>query len=43
MTSIAPDEALLAGLVHDLGAFYMLYRASQYDGTAHAARHRAGT
>lgn len=30
MTSIAPDEALLAGLVHDLGAFYMLYRASQY-------------
>jgi HD-like signal output (HDOD) protein len=27
---IAPDEALLAGLVHDLGAFYMLYRASQY-------------
>ncbi|MBU1237056.1 MAG: HDOD domain-containing protein [Gammaproteobacteria bacterium] len=31
MTSIAPDEALLAGLVHDLGAFYMLYRASQYE------------
>lgn len=30
MTSVAPDEALLAGLVHDLGAFYMLYRASQY-------------
>ena len=30
MTSIAPDEALLAGLVHDLGAFYMLYRAGQY-------------
>jgi HD-like signal output (HDOD) protein len=31
MTShIAPDEALLAGLVHDLGAFYMLYRAAQY-------------
>lgn len=30
MTNIAPDEALLAGLVHDLGAFYMLYRASQY-------------
>lgn len=25
-----PDEALLAGLVHDLGAFYMLYRAAQY-------------
>jgi HD-like signal output (HDOD) protein len=31
MTNIAPDEALLAGLVHDLGAFYMLYRASQYE------------
>jgi len=30
LTSINPDEALLAGLVHDLGAFYMLYRASQY-------------
>lgn len=25
-----PDEAYLAGLVHDLGAFYMLYRAVQY-------------
>ena len=24
-TRINPDEALLAGLVHDLGAFYMLY------------------
>jgi len=30
MTHISPDEAMLAGLVHDLGAFYMLYRASQY-------------
>jgi HD-like signal output (HDOD) protein len=30
MTRISPDEALLAGMVHDLGAFYMLYRASQY-------------
>ena len=29
-TRINPDEALLAGLIHDLGAFYMLYRASQY-------------
>ena len=28
-TRINPDEALLAGLVHDLGAFYMLYRAVQ--------------
>jgi HD-like signal output (HDOD) protein len=31
MTRIGPDEALLAGLIHDLGAFYMLYRASQYE------------
>lgn len=30
-TRIAPDEALLAGLVHDLGAFYMLYRATRYE------------
>lgn len=30
LTKINPDEALLAGLVHDLGAFYMLYRATQY-------------
>ena len=29
-TRISPEEALLAGLVHDLGAFYMLYRATQY-------------
>jgi HD-like signal output (HDOD) protein len=29
-TRINPDEALLAGLVHDLGAFYMLYRVAQY-------------
>jgi len=29
-TRINPDEALLVGLVHDLGAFYMLYRAVQY-------------
>ena len=27
---ISPDQAFLAGLMHDLGAFYMLYRASQY-------------
>lgn len=25
------DEAMLAGLIHDLGAFYMLYRATQYE------------
>lgn len=30
LTRIKPDEAMLAGLVHDLGAFYMLYRATQY-------------
>ena len=29
-TRVNPDEALLAGLVHDLGAFYMAYRAAQY-------------
>jgi HD-like signal output (HDOD) protein len=29
-TRINADEAMLAGLVHDLGAFYMLYRAAQY-------------
>lgn len=28
---VNPEEALLAGLVHDLGAFYMVYRAAQYD------------
>lgn len=31
LTRINPEEAMLAGLVHDLGAFYMLYRATQYD------------
>jgi HD-like signal output (HDOD) protein len=29
-TKISPDEAMLAGLVHDLGAFYMMYRGVQY-------------
>ena len=29
-TRVNPDEALLAGLIHDLGAFYMVYRAAQY-------------
>lgn len=28
---IRPEEAMFAGLVHDLGAFYMLYRAAQYE------------
>lgn len=36
---INKDEAMLAGLIHDLGAFYMLYRASQYD----ELRHRPDT
>lgn len=30
-TRLNADEAMLAGLIHDLGAFYMLYRATQYD------------
>lgn len=30
LTTIHPDEAYMAGLVHDIGAFYMLYRATQY-------------
>jgi HD-like signal output (HDOD) protein len=29
-TRINAEEAMLAGLVHDLGAFYMLYRGAQY-------------
>jgi len=29
------DEAMLAGLIHDLGAFYMLYRATQYEELRH--------
>ncbi len=29
-TRLNPEEALLAGLVHDLGASYMLYRVTQY-------------
>lgn len=31
LTRLNPDEAMLAGLIHDLGAFYMLYRATQYE------------
>jgi len=31
LTRLNPEDAMLAGLVHDLGAFYMLYRAAQYD------------
>lgn len=31
LTRINPDEAMLAGMIHDVGAFYMMYRASQYE------------
>lgn len=31
LSRINPEEAMLAGLIHDLGAFYMLYRATQYE------------
>lgn len=34
-TRINPEEAMLAGLIHDLGAFYMLYRATRYDELVH--------
>ncbi|HJW26229.1 MAG TPA: HDOD domain-containing protein [Rhodocyclaceae bacterium] len=27
---VNPDEALLAGMVHDIGIFYLLYRAADY-------------
>ncbi|MBS1190720.1 MAG: putative signal transduction protein [Rhodocyclaceae bacterium] len=27
---VNPDEALLAGMVHDIGIFYLLYRAAKY-------------
>lgn len=30
LSRIPPEEAQFAGLIHDLGAFYMLYRAAQY-------------
>lgn len=30
LTRLSPEEAQLSGLVHDLGAFYLLYRAKQY-------------
>lgn len=30
LTKLNPEEAMLAGLIHDIGAFYMLYRAAQY-------------
>src|SRR5574343_840137 len=35
LTRINPEEAMLAGLIHDLGAFYMLYRATQYEELRH--------
>ncbi len=31
LTRLNAEDALLAGLVHDLGAFYMLYRSTQYE------------
>jgi len=31
MTRTQPDEGLLAGMVHDLGAFFLLYRFRQYE------------
>lgn len=27
---VSPDDAMMAGLVHDIGIFYLLYRASEY-------------
>lgn len=38
-TRLNPEEAMLAGMIHDLGAFYMLYRASKYE----ELRHRPDT
>jgi HD-like signal output (HDOD) protein len=29
-SSLSPDSAMLAGLLHDIGKFYILYRASKY-------------
>jgi HD-like signal output (HDOD) protein len=31
MTRLNHEDAFFAGLVHDVGAFYMLYRAAEYD------------
>ena len=31
LSRINPEEAQLAGLIHDIGGFYMLYRAAHYD------------
>lgn len=31
LSRINPDEAQLAGLIHDIGGFYMLYRAAHYE------------
>lgn len=30
LSDLDPEEASLTGLIHDLGAFYLLYRAAQY-------------
>lgn len=31
LTKINPDEAMLVGMIHDIGGFYMIYRAAQYE------------
>lgn len=31
LTRLNADEAMMAGMVHDIGAFYMLYRVSKYN------------
>jgi HD-like signal output (HDOD) protein len=31
MSRVNPEEAQLAGMIHDIGAFYMLYRAAHYE------------
>ena len=36
-TSINPDQALFAGLVHDLGHFYAMWRAAQFPALARRA------
>lgn len=31
LTRLNPEEAMLTGMIHDIGAFYLFYRATQYD------------
>lgn len=35
LTRINPHEAMFAGLVHDVGYFYLLWRVARYPGVAH--------